>query len=237
MKKPVIAITLDYSNKNSFSSRPWYALRKDYSDVIAKFGGVAIFLPYDLSNIDNYLKIADGLLISGGDDDINPRFYNEKSVVSNMTHNDMRAEFEITLLKEALKLGRDFPILGICNGLQVMNVVYGGSLIQDIKEQTNSVIEHRNQSYHQIKVIENTILASVLENTNTDILVNSSHHQAISRLGDGLIASAYAEDGIIEAIEDPSRLFTIGCEWHPELLDDNSLDCYIFEHFIKAAKC
>ena len=122
MKKPVIAIVLDLASNNSkysYSCRPWYALRKDYSDSVVNAGGTPIFLPYTEA-IDDLLNIVDGLIIPGGDEDINPKFYGQEIISDRVKTNDTRAEFELLLTRAAV--ARNMPILGICNGLQLINV-------------------------------------------------------------------------------------------------------------------
>lgn len=242
-KPPVIGITLDLATndgKYSFASKPWYALRKGYSDIVSKYGAVPIFLPYS-DDIDSIINLIDGLIISGGDKDINPKFYGrntpkellESGVVK---YNDERSEFELKLLDAALKV--EMPVFGICNGLQIMNSYFGGSLIHHIPDVIKSDINHeqpepKDVPSHEIIIEESTML-SRLSDQNI-VMVNSTHHQAIDELGDGLIVSARAPDGIIEAIELPGHKFFIGVEWHPEHLNSD-LDYNLFKNLIAASK-
>lgn len=233
MKRPIIAITLDYcedSPELKYSNRPWYALRCDYSAAVAKFGGMPIFISYEHHLIDDVLALADGLLIPGGDLDIHPKFYGQKVSSPKVRPNEVRCRYEIDLIKKALK--HRMPFFGICNGMQILNVAFGGDLIQDI-ESGNHLVCPRNLPAHSIEIIKGTNLEKIVGGKNNWI-VNSSHHQALNRLGEGLVVSAKADDGVIEAIELKGHPFAIGVEWHPEYLN-HELDSNLFKEFIRAA--
>ena len=241
-KKPVIGISLDFVEKNDkhkYSLFPWYAIRQNYADSIMQVGGVPIMIPYQHDNIDNILEIIDGLIIPGGHEDINPKFYNQEITSDKITTNDTRASFEFALLKKALE--RNMPFLGICNGMQLLNIVLGGDLIQDIQDhfQNKGIINHEqpHPKYvpsHSITIKPGTILSKISgELKEAD--VNSTHHQAIGNIGEGLIISAYAEDGIVEAIESLNHKFAIGVEWHPEYLNQNNIDLALFKALITSA--
>jgi putative glutamine amidotransferase len=235
MKKPIIGITLDLasdSEKYSYAKKPWYALRRGYSEMVAKAGGVPIFLPYD-GGIDQFLDMIDGLVIPGGDEDVNPKFYGQKIISDRVKVNDARASFELGLVREAMR--RDIPLLGICNGLQVINVACGGTLIQHIPDHHKSNVNHEQPApkdvpSHEITILENSLLASLSQ--SLDLQVNSTHHQAIDELGDGLIVSARAPDGIIEAIESTNHKFVMGVQWHSEY-HNSDLDLKLFERLVE----
>lgn len=213
-KKPIIGIVLDLvtnSTKYHYASFPWYALRQNYADSVIKVGGIPLMIPYQ-DNIDEILSIIDGLIIPGGDEDINPKFYGQE-YSGNYSHisNDQRDNFEILLTKKALE--KHIPFLGICRGMQLLNIISGGDLIQHIpdymenKENNNLAMISHEQAYpkhilsHQVSIIPSTILANIAGGgTNYNYMVNSTHHQAIGKLGNNLIISATAPDGIIEAI-------------------------------------
>ncbi len=241
-KKPIIGISLDFIDSHDrykYSLFPWYALRKNYADSVTEVGGIPIMIPYQHDNIDNILEIIDGLVIPGGYEDINPKFYNQEITSDKITTNDARANFEFALLKKALE--RDMPFLGICNGMQLLNVVLGGDLIQDIKDrfQNKGAINHeqphpKHVPSHNITIKSGTILFDI-SNGLTETIVNSTHHQAINNIGEGLIVSAYANDGIVEAIESVNHKFAIGVEWHPEYLNKNNLDLDLFKALIAAS--
>lgn len=234
MKRPVIGITLDYETKESYSAYPWYALRENYITAVIKCGGVPITLPYGTGLESNYLDLIDGLIITGGNFDIDPAFYNEGITSDRISTKSNRTNFEFSITKAMFEKNK--PILGICGGEQLLNVIFGGSLIQHIPDYVNTPIEHEQKTpkhlpSHEIEILESTLLHKITNSTKS--MVNSTHHQAAKKLGNDIIASAYASDGIIEAIEHTNHKFCLGVQWHPEYLtteDDNK----IFQAFIRA---
>lgn len=238
MARPIIGIVLDCardSEKYSYAAKPWYALRTCYSDKVKEAGGVSMMIPYDISNIELILSKIDGLIIPGGDEDINPAFYGQEIISDKVKVNDTRANFEFALTKKALEM--NMPLLGICNGMQMINVVQGGTLIQHLPDVIKSDINHeqpkpKDVPTHLIKLVENTILANLSE--SSEVMVNSTHHQAIDRLGQDLIVSAYAHDGVIEAIESIKHKFAVGVEWHPEYAN-SKLDQNLFSQLVLIA--
>jgi putative glutamine amidotransferase len=236
-RKPIIGITLDSaidSEKNKYSVFPWYALRKNYADCVIKAGGIPIMLPYDPESVDEIIDMIDALIIPGGDEDIHPKFYDEEITSDKVKTNEMRASFELKLMKQVLE--KDMPFLGICNGMQILNVACGGSLIQHIPDYHSSDINHEQPSpkhvaSHLINIKSGTKLASIANN-NLETEVNSTHHQAVKSLGRDLIISAIAPDGIIEAIESKVHKYVIGVEWHPEYLN-SELDFNLFRNLVE----
>tara|TARA_Y100000590_G_C15618234_1_gene976586 strand:- start:308 stop:1018 length:711 start_codon:yes stop_codon:yes gene_type:complete len=231
MKKPIIGITLDSEENQNYSNFPWYAIRENYLDSIHKFGGIPFPLFHKNKYIKEIFKILDGLIITGGNFDINPNLYGKKILGTRNTKNN-RTKFEIAIFNKFLKSKK--PILGICGGEQLINVACGGNLIQDIKKKKNNNINHeqknpRNETSHAIKVKKNTKLFNIFKKNK--ILVNSAHHQAVSKIGKKLIVSAKSEDNIIEAIEHTEHPWCIGVQWHPEFLITNS-DKLLFKNFI-----
>lgn len=242
MKKPVIGITLDYhiNDENfSYSAFPWYALRCDYSRVLAQMGAVPVLLSYEAEVIDDVLDNIDGLIISGGDYDIPPKSYGQDIKSEKVYTNDVRWNYEKLLLAKALE--RKMPFIGICNGMQVMNVLMGGTLVQDIEEQLPNAISHKqpnpkNTPYHKVNINSDTLL-STIAGEQSEFVVNSTHHQAVGALGNNLVTSAVAPDGVIEAIELSDHPFAIGLQWHVEYLT-SELDQLIFHRFLEAVnKC
>jgi putative glutamine amidotransferase len=239
-KKPIIGITLDLtkdSEKYKYATFPWYALRKNYADSVLQAGGIPVMIPYSHESIDTILELIDGLVIPGGDEDVNPKFYNQQIISGKVRTNDERAGFELALTKKALE--KDMPFLGICGGMQVLNVSLGGNLIQHIPDYIQSKINHEQPSpkdipSHPVIIKPGTILFK-LADSRDEVMVNSTHHQAVDKLGNGLIISASAPDGIIEAIESLNHKFVIGVEWHPEYLNSNNLDLKLFKGLIDAS--
>ena len=235
-KKPLIGLTLDLETSKTYSKFPWYALRENYCSSISQYGGIPIPLVYDNKSINSILDIIDGLVITGGAFDIDPKYYSERKKYKNIFIKNERTEFEINICNRALK--KNIPILGICGGQQLINIVYGGSLVQDIKKDLTTNIEHeqknpRNQVSHSVKLNLSSKLYKIIKKKS--IMVNSAHHQSIKTAGKGLTVNAIAPDGIIEGIEDQSKDFCIGVQWHPEFMikqNDNKL----FKSFVKASK-
>ena len=235
-KKPLIGLTLDLETSKTYSKFPWYALRENYCSSISHYGGIPIPLVYDNKSINSILDIIDGLVITGGAFDIDPKYYSERKKYKNIFIKNERTEFEINICNKALK--KNIPILGICGGQQLINIVYGGSLVQDIKKDLTTNIEHeqknpRNQVSHSVKLNLSSKLYKIIKKKS--IMVNSAHHQSIKTTGKGLIVNAVAPDGIIEGIEDQSKDFCIGVQWHPEFMIKQS-DNDLFKSFIKASK-
>jgi len=203
--------------------------------MIESEGGVPLFLPYATDLIDSYLSVIDGILIPGGDLDIDPKIYGEDYTHPTITPNPDRAYFELALAKAALE--RNMPILGICGGQQLLNVALGGSLIQHLPDESKDFLDHVqphpfNEPSHEITVVKDTLLHRILGAEK--ISVNSVHHQAVRNLGKGLIINAVAPDGVIEGIESPDYAYCLGLQWHPEYAytADNKA---IFGSFLAAA--
>ncbi len=236
MKNPIIGITLDEESKETYSKYPWYASRKNYADSIILAGGTPIFLPNSIKKIPEYFNIIEGLVITGGDFDIDPKIYGEKILSEKVSLKPERTQFEFEITKHAIK--KNIPMLGICGGQQLMNVVFGGTLIQHIPDKVKSKINHeqinpRNQGSHNVRILENTQLKKIIKNSS--MFVNSAHHQAVEKLGEGLLINAQAEDGIIEGFENPELKFCIGIQWHPEFLIDDK-DIEIFRSLVDSSK-
>jgi len=235
MKKPIIGITLDSEEPGQYSKFPWYAIRKNYLHSIEKVGGVPFPLFHSLDSIDIILSFIDGIIITGGDFDINPSFYNQKNI-SSRNNKILRTSFEMKLCKKSLK--KNIPILGICGGAQLINVALGGTLIQDIRVLKLNTIEHeqlnpRNQSSHKVYIESKTMLHKIIKEEKID--VNSAHHQAVDKLGSGLKISGKSKDGIIESIESFNHKWCIGIQWHPEFFITKT-DKLIFQDFIYNSK-
>ena len=234
--KPLIGLTLDLEKNKSYSVFPWYAIRKNYCSSVSSLGGIPIPLAYDISAINTILDKLNGFIITGGAFDINPSYFSEKKKYNSVITKDTRTQYEIKLCEEVLK--RNLPLLGICGGQQLINVIYGGSLIQDINSEIKTDINHeqrnpRDQTSHSVNIIKYSFLHKIIGQEN--ILVNSAHHQSVKAPGSGLKINARANDGVIEGIEDNSMNFCIGVQWHPEFLIEKSDETFL-QYFINKAK-
>ena len=218
MKKPIIGITLDDEQPGHYSKFPWYAIRRNYLHSIEKLGGIPFPLFHSVKNIDEIFSLTDGIIITGGNFDIDPKLYGENNKNSRLIKH-IRTNFEIDICNRCLIHNK--PILGICGGEQLLNVVCGGSLIQNINDVELKTLEHeqvnpRNETSHTVEIHKNTKLFDILG--QSEISVNSAHHQAINKLGKNLIINGIARDGIIESIEHKKHKWCIGVQWHPEFL-------------------
>jgi len=234
MKKPLIGITLDSEESGKYSKFPWYAIRKNYLDSIFKYGGIPFPLFHKCEFIKDLDQNLDSLIITGGNFDIHPNFYNEAIKNSGSIKND-RTKFEIKIFNYFLKQKK--PILGICGGEQLINIACGGSLIQDIKINKEFNINHeqinpRNEISHSITIYKDSKLYKIIKRNK--IYVNSAHHQSVNKLGKNLIKVAEAEDNIIEAIEHTKHPWCIGVQWHPEFLI-TKYDKLLLSEFVKVS--
>lgn len=203
-------------------------------ETVEKFGHTAVILPVHNNfnhNIDKLISIIDGLILSGGTD-VSCELYNETLLNERWKGQIKRDKFEIELLNKAKE--KNIPVLGICRGLQLINVAYGGSLYQDIVMYKEGSHPHRNQELydklgHNTRVIHDSPLYKLL--AKEQIYTNSVHHQGIKELGYNLEIMAYSDDDVIEAIFDPRYDFLWGVQWHPEWLPDDIDQNKIFNKF------
>ena len=183
----------------------------------------------------------DGVLLTGGGD-VDPVFFGEERHPLTHDAEPGRDEFEIDLARRAMN--DNVPLLAICRGAQVLNVAAGGTLVQDIPSAVetglaHSVNEPKNLDCHDINILAGTRLSDVLGGSieaACSCRVNSRHHQSVGRAGSGLVVSAHAADGVIEAIEKPDHPFCIGVQWHPENFLESGEFRPLFDGFVKAAK-
>ncbi len=241
--KPLILVVPDYKSggDNQYSVKPHYAIRCNYLDMIVNSGGVAIIANYDLSAINHYLNIVDGVMIIGGGFDIDPARYNQKPHPT-VKLNKFRENFEYQLMLSILE--RKIPFLGICNGMQLLNIVCGGTIIQHLGDSSNFINHEQSHNqnftdyslpYHNININKESKLYNIAKQ-QIEHRVNSSHHQAVDKVGNNLIASAIANDGVIEAIETINKNeFCLGVQWHPEFNSSN-IDKEIIDSFIAFCK-
>ncbi len=228
--KPIIGVVpLVDETKDSLWMLP------GYMDGITAAGGIPVILPLtdDGEAIRQLLDTVQGILLTGGHD-VSPGLYGEAPIPACGAASGERDAMERELLRQALE--RDLPVLGICRGLQFLNVFLGGGLYQDLPAQHPSGTEHQQKPpydvpVHTVSIRKNSRLFRLL-NTET-LSVNSYHHQAIRKKADGLQTMAVSEDGLIEAVELPGKKFVWAVQWHPEFShrrDDSSR--VIFEAFV-----
>lgn len=208
-----------------------------YMNALREAGAVPFMpaLTIDRQEIDQIFGMCDGLVMTGGHD-VNPECYGESDRYGNLHCCDARDEMEFALLERAIS--SDKPVLGICRGLQIMNVFCGGTLYQDLpSEHPSDVDHHQHPPYdrpaHHVRLCEHT---SLFDDLQVNVLaVNSYHHQAIHDLAQGLVAMAISEDGLVEAIDRPESRYFRAVQWHPEFLykADEPSRC-IFRSFVNA---
>ena len=226
--------------KDMGGKEPTYFLRARYLQAIQAAGGVPLVLPLDLARTQQALLLQrlDGLLVTGSGSDLAPRFYGESQHYPFKKMSEARARMELSLSKLAFE--HQVPTLGICGGMQSMNVALGGTLIQDIPAQVATKIQHLQKNsaentVHPIHIEPKTLLRRVIKKSS--IPVNSSHHQSVKTIPRSFQISAVASDGVIEATEAADHPFWLGVQWHPEFLyRKDVLQKRLFSAFIKAAR-
>ena len=212
------------------------ALRENYFQAVSHIGAIPIAMPHEISLIPHYLNMIDGLVLTGGNFDVPPELYCNDAVHEKVTTKRNRTNFEMEIAKGALAANK--PVLGICGGEQLLNVIFGGSLIQHIPDAIDTPLAHeqpnpRNEAGHKVKIDKNSLLYKIIG--KEIIEVNSAHHQAVAQAGKDIIANSFAEDGVIEGIEHKSHRFCLGVQWHPEY-HISEADKKIFQAFVAAAK-
>ena len=216
-KWPVIGVTPWYN----YDNRMLY-IKDGYCEGIIEAGGMPVVLPLSENEelLDKMINTCDGFLISGGPD-IDARMYGEENKVFNEEISPYRDFLEAYIIKKAIQINK--PLLGICRGIQVMNVAMGGTLYQDIHSQIKEkeLIKHSQSApkwyaTHSVLLEGSSKLNDILKKEKID--VNSYHHQAVKDLAPGFKITAISPDGIIEAIEHSNHRFAVGVQWHPELM-------------------
>jgi putative glutamine amidotransferase len=240
--KPVIGVTPDFNagNREEWGGKePTYFLRARYIRAIEELGGLPVILPLvtDSRSRRRLLEGIDGLLLTGSGPDLSPTLYGERQHYRFTVVAERRCDFELSLIR--LALHNRIPTLGICGGMQTMNVACGGSLYQDIPAQVNNALQHRQappatRVSHSVSVLTGSLLRRIVQRPRMH--VNSSHHQSVKTVGSDLTPSALAPDGIVEAIEHPAHRFFLGVQWHPEFLfERHLLHRRLFQAFLRAA--
>ncbi len=239
MKKPIIGITSAYEEEKELKHYHRTTVCIDYAESIVKAGGIPLIIPVlsDREVIKSQLELVDGLLMSGGAD-INPRYYNQDFLEGMKLVSPERDRHEWIILEEFLPTNK--PILGVCRGMQMINIFNGGTLHQDIKNMTENTLKHI-QDYlpelevHKVNIKKNSVLNNLF---GEELVTNSFHHQALDKIGEGLKVVATTKDGIVEAIESKEDRFLLGVQWHPEMMTARGSKSMlkIFEKFVESSK-
>lgn len=227
---PIIGVTAtlkqDVEKRDTRPLGTYVRADLDYVAGVAQAGGVPVVLPPFAEAAGEMVRGIDGLLLSGGSD-LDPRFYGEKAIPELDVTLPERDEFEMALLEHALNRG--IPIFGICRGLQVLNVAFGGTLYQDLPSQVNpALIAHRQLSpkwewTHEVELDEGSATRRIMDVPSSR--VNSYHHQAIKDLAEPFEAVAHSVDGVVEAIEhrDLSERWIVAVQWHAEAMREGDV--------------
>jgi putative glutamine amidotransferase len=233
--RPLIGITTRLGAEETFY------LRRYYAEAVEGAGGAPVYIPLipDRAYLSALCERLDGLVLSGSNSDLDPVYYDEEPHQRLGAVSPERDETDLILLEVAER--RAMPVLGICFGMQSLNVARGGSLIQDLASQMPEAVKHEqgqiiNRPSHHIRIEARSLLAELAGSETAR--VNSSHHQAINKVGRDLRVIARAPDGVVEAIIDTRQdRFTLGVQWHPEIgWEKDKFSQAIFKKFIDATR-
>jgi putative glutamine amidotransferase len=240
--RPVIGYATRSTTPDDQRTAPRFFQSQSYAQTLAAHGGAPLMIPSlaDPDVLDTLYPLLDGLLLPGGPD-IDPSYYGDEERHASIEVDASLDTSEAYLLRRAL--ADDLPVLGICRGIQVLNVIAGGTLYQDLPSHwpgatLHNVSEHgRHHTAHGIAVVPATALARILEvPARAPLPVNTLHHQGVRDVAPGFAVSARGDDGLVEGIEDPARTFTLGVQCHPEeLYADSPVWSNLFRAFVDAA--
>lgn len=219
--KPVVGITTYAENaKWGAWDVPTALVPLNYVQSVEAAGGRALLVPPSTDGVEEALDALDGIVFSGGSD-LDPSLYGAEAHPETNGVRPARDRGELALMEGAL--ARDMPMLAICRGLEILNVLRGGDIVQHLPEVVGDE-RHKETpgvfAQHEVAVSTDSRLGEILGDRTP---VNSHHHQAPGRVGDGLVETAWADDGTVEGLEDPSRAFALGVLWHPEVTQDAKL--------------
>ncbi len=233
--RPLVGISTGFVSQPRWgmpTNCPYDYLKSEYSELIVRCGGFPVLLPNigETGLAGEVNEFLHGLLLSGGDD-IYPGHYGEKEIHPKTKYERRRDDYELALIRHFRG-----PVLGICRGLQLMTVAFGGKLYQNIATDFHTDIDHGcpgRVSLHRVNIRKGTLLYRILGKES--IMVNSSHHQGIKEPPDGFIVSATTADGLPEAIEGTQGDFLLAVQWHPEIESDEA-NLKIITAFVDATK-
>lgn len=242
-KKPLIGITCNFDRTGRVGmvddmgewGQKWSYLYSDYIDIVKKAGGIAVIIPIYEDN-EAALELVDrldGVLISGGND-VSPLQYGQRiSYAGGLCEERDTQDFAV--IRRACERG--IPVFGICRGIQAINVVFGGTLHQDLgkKGYLPHALDHvgaRNTPVHTVQLAEQSAFAKALG--KREVWVNSYHHCGVDRVAEGFAATAVSEDGVVEAIERTEGVFIAAVQWHPEMMFDSDEQLTLVKVFVDA---
>ena len=216
---PFVALTATLEPNGGSSRRPLVSIYANSLTVLTRIGLTPVLLTpaHEPGQVEALLDLCSGLVLSGGED-VDPARYGEEPVPELEAVSQPRDAMEFRAV--GLALEREMPILGICRGMQLLNVYFGGTLYQDLGTQRPDVLAHEQRApwgehHHTVRCSEGSRLHRILEEC-VPLEINSFHHQAVKDLGDGIRCTAEAEDGLIEGIESTEHDWVVGVQWHPE---------------------
>lgn len=228
MNRPVIGLSMNFMQLGSYHQ---FHIRDKYIDAVYDYGGLPLPVPTltDKKALQQYIDMIDGLIIIGGMD-YPPQMYGQEAHPKADIMHDRRAISDPLLVELILKTMK--PVLGICAGMQLLNICKDGKLIQHLE----TVDNHLGEKYHEITLTESRWLSQIVPGKS--IVVNSNHHQGIDPnfIGTGFKIVAKADDGVIEAMELDSKQMVLAIQWHPERITDIEHRKHMFEYFVNRAK-
>lgn len=231
-----VGITCGTREKFRYMRLSW-----DYIKAVERAGGFPVPLMFfERGSARRAIEMIRGLILSGGGD-VDPYHFGEEPFQGCGEISPYRDENELELARLALEV--EMPVLGICRGAQVLNIALGGDIFQDLSLKEGKLLEHNQKApayypYHRLTITSETQLCKIFSG-KTALRVNSFHHQAIRRLGEGLIISAAATDGVVEAVESIRHPFALGVQWHPEAMAEKNIPGgqELFDALLQAAAC
>ncbi|MFP4248118.1 MAG: gamma-glutamyl-gamma-aminobutyrate hydrolase family protein [Armatimonadota bacterium] len=237
--KPRIGVVCNYSDDDSGPFAERQQVNQPYLDCVSEAGGAALLI-HDCADdeITALLELCDGLLVTGGPD-LDPRAYGRQPHAKLGSVSPRRDHLDAVAVRYALDRP-DLPVFGICRGIQAINVIGGGSLVQDVQSEVRGALKHRQKAprwfgTHDIEVAEDSLLAEIVGAGR--LSVNSYHHQAVDDVAPGFEVVARSEDGVVEAIERQEARFCLGVQFHPEAMADRDETLMgIFTAFIDACR-
>ncbi len=217
--KPIIGVT---TVTHRYERGTITKVSTNFANAISKGGAVPLHIPIlkTKEQAREILSVIDALVISGGDESVHPMFYGQPYSKHHVCCYPERDEWEIMLVREAADMG--VPMMGICRGMQLLNVAFGGNLINNLHNEIDEVNGHWGGNIdmafavHTLKLKTGSIMHDIFGKDT--IMVNSFHNQVVKDLGEGFTPTAWAEDGLIEAFENPHHNYTVGVQWHPEAM-------------------